>query len=92
MPAKMKNYLKRAMDNPLEKSINEVDKKTIKIFEDNIKLVLDNNWNSIIKSIDKSILDEEKETFINFSQALKNVVSQKSWLMRTILQSNFKHI
>ena len=88
----MKNYLKRAMDNPLEKSINEVDKKTIKIFEDNIKLVLDNNWNSIIKSIDKSILDEEKETFINFSQALKNVVSQKSWLMRTILQSNFKHI
>ena len=85
MPTKMSNYLKRAMDNPLKKSINEVDKKAMKIFEDNMKLVLENNFNSITKGIDKSILDDEKDLFIYFSQALKNVASQKSWLIRIII-------
>jgi len=80
MPTKMRNYLKRAMETPLKKTVNEAEKKAVKKFEDKIKLVLDNNWDSIMEDVEQS-----DATLMYFTQALKNVA--KPGLFKDILKS-----
>jgi len=82
MPTKMKNYLKRAMETPLKKSTStpKVNEEAVKKLEDNIRTVLNSNWDTIVENVEQS-----KEPFMDFMQSLKNITEKPSWF-----KDNFK--